>query len=238
MTDASESPKGYRFPKLVISHAVYLYHRLPISYRDVQELLFKRGIDVSHETVRAWCVRFGPDLAEALRQRKPRRGRVWHLDEMRIVLGGVAHWLWRAINEHGEVLDVLLQKTRCKEAARRCLQRLLDERDIREQIVTDGLRSYGAAIRETPELGCALHVTVSAAERQNNLIEQSHRPTRDRERQQRGFRSLERAQAFLFTHAEVGNLFCHTRARTPSRLRRRNWLYAFGLWDELSLSIP
>ena len=230
MSNASESPKGYRFPKLVISHAVYLYHRLPISYRDVQELLFKRGIDVSHETVRAWCVKFGPDMAEALRQRRLRQGRVWHLDEMRIVLGGVVHWLWRAINEHGEVLDVLLQRTRCKQAAKRCLQRLLDEQDIPEQVVTDGLRSYGAAIRETPELSSTLHITVLAAERQNNLIEQSHQPTRDRERQQRGFRSLERTQAFLFTHAEVGNLFRHTRARTRAWLRRRNWLYAFGLW--------
>lgn len=103
--------------------------------------------------------------------------------------------------------------------------------------MTDGLRSYAAAIRETPELSCTLHVKVSVAERQNNLIEQSHRPTRDRERQQRGFRSLERTQAFLFTHAEVGNLFRHTRARMLSWLRRRNWRYAFSLWDELSLSI-
>ncbi len=238
MNDASKSPKGYRYPWLVISHAVYLYHRLPISYRDVQELLFKRGIDVSHEMVRAWCVRFGPDLVEVLRQRKPKQGRVWHLDEMRIVLDGVTHWLWRAINEHGEVLDVLLQRTRCKKAARRCLQRLLDEQDIPERIVTDGLRSYGAAILETPELGRTLHIKVSASERQNNRIEQSHRPVRDRERQQRGFRSLERTQAFLFTHAEVGNLFRHTRARTPAFLRRRNWLRGFSLWDELSLSIP
>ena len=106
MTDASTSPKGHRFPKLVISHAGYLYHRLPISHRDVQKLLFKRGNDVSHETVRAWCVKFGPDLAEALQQRRPRQGRVGHLDEMRIVLGGVVHWLWHAISEHGEVLDV------------------------------------------------------------------------------------------------------------------------------------
>ena len=183
-------------------------------------------------------MKFGPDLAEALRRRKPKRGRIWHLDEMRIVLGGVTHWLWRAIDEYGKVLDVLLQKMRCKEAAKRCLQRLLDEQDIPEEIVTDGLRSYGAAIRETPELGGTLHVTVSAAERQNNLIERSHRPTRDRERQQRGFRNLERTQKFLFTHAEVGNLFRHTRARTPSRLRRRNWLRGFSLWGQLSLSIP
>ena len=193
---------------------------------------------MSHETVRAWCVRFGPDLAEVLRRRKPKQGRVWHLDKIRIVLGGVRHWLWRAINEHGEVLDVLLQRTRCKKAAKRCLQRLLDEQDVPEQVVTDGLRSYDAAIRETPELGCSLHAKVSAAERQNNRIEQSHRPTRDRERRQRGFRSLERAQAFLFTHAEVGNLFRHTRARTPAFLRRRDWRRGFGLWDELSLLIP
>jgi putative transposase len=236
VTDASACPKGYRFPKLVISHAVYLYHRLPVSYRDVQELLFKRGIDISHETVRAWCMRFGPGLAEALRHRKPKRGRVWHLDEMRIVMAGVTHWLWRAINEHGEVLDVLLQKTRCKKAARRCLQHLLDEQGIPEQIVSDGLRSYGAAIRETPELACTLHVRVSAAERQNNLIEQSYRPTHDRERQQRGFRSLERTQAFLFTHAELGNLLRNTRARTRAFLRRYCWQRSFSSWDELSLS--
>ncbi len=106
MTGASESPKGYRFPKAVISYAVYLYHRFLLSYRDVQELLFKRGIDISHETVRAWCAKFGPELAEALRHRKPRRGRTWHLDAMRVVVGGVLEWLGRAIDEHGEVLDV------------------------------------------------------------------------------------------------------------------------------------
>ena len=183
-------------------------------------------------------MRFGHDLAEALRQRQPRQGRVWHPNEMRIVIGGVAHWLWRAINEHGEVLDVLLQRTRCKKAARRCLQRLLDEQGIPEQIVTDGLRSYGAAIRETPELSAVLHVKVSAAERQNNRIEQSHRPTWDRERQQRCFRGLECTQGFLFTQAEVGNLFRHTRARTPAFLRRRNLRYGFSLRNALSLSIP
>ncbi len=91
--ESSERPKGYRFPKTIISYAVYLYHRFLLSYRDVQELLFERGVDISHETVRVWCVKFGPDLAEALQHHKPRRGRTWHLDEMRIVLGGVSHWL-------------------------------------------------------------------------------------------------------------------------------------------------
>ena len=237
VSDASECPKGFRFPKGVISYAVYLYHRFLLSYRDVQELLFERGIDISHETVRAWCARFGPDIAEALRRRKPRRGRSWHLDEMRVVVGGVVQWLWRAVNEHGEMLDVLLQAHRDTGAAKRFFRRLIDDYELPERIVTDGLKSYGAAIREVPELGATEHITVSALKRQNNLIEQSHRPTRDQERQQRGFRGARRTQGFLFTHAEVGNLFRHTRARTPAQLRRRNWLHALGLWHELSLSI-
>jgi putative transposase len=235
--ESSERPKGYRFPKLIISYAVYLYHRFLLSYRDVQELLFKRGVDVSHETVRVWCAKFGPDMAEALRHRKPRRGRSWHLDEMRVVLGGVTHWLWRAVNEYGDVLDVLLQENRDTGAAKRFFRRLIDDQELPERIITDGLRSYGAALRKLPELDASEHVTVSAAGRQNNLIEQSHRPTRDQERQQKGFRTAPGTQAFLFTHAEVSNLFRHTRARTPARLRRRNWLHGFSLWDELSLSI-
>ena len=161
MTECAEHPKGYRFPKGVISYAVYLYHRFLLSYRDVQELLFERGVDVSHETVRAWCAKFGPDLAEALRHRRPRRGRSWHGDEMRVVVGGVVHWLWRAVNEHGDVLDVLLQKGRDTRAAKRFFRRLLDEQDVPERVVTDGLRSYGAALRELPELGATEHVTLS-----------------------------------------------------------------------------
>ena len=238
MFESHERPKGYRFPKTIISYAVYLYHRFLLSYRDVQELLFERGIEVSHETVRVWCAKFGPDLAEALRHRKPRRGRNWHLDEVRVVMGGVVHWLWRAVNEHGEVLDVLLQQHRDTSAAKRFFRRLIDDYELPERIVSDGLRSYGAALRELPELDATEHTTVSAAERQNNLIEQSHRPTRDQERQQRGFRTSLRAQGFLFTHTEVGHLFRNTRARTPARLRRRNWQGGFSLWAELSLAIP
>lgn len=236
MFEVSESPKGYRFPKAIISYAVYLYHRFLLSYRDVQELLFARGIEVSHESVRAWCIRFGPDIAEALRHMKPRRGRNWHLDEMRVVIGGMVHWLWRAINEHGEVLDVLLQEKRDTGAARRFLYRLIDDQELPERIVTDGLRSYGAALRELPELDASEHVTVSAAERQNNLIEQSHRPTREQERQQRGFRCVRRAQRFLFAHAEVSNLFRSSRS-TSARLQRYNLTRGLALWDELSLSV-
>ena len=218
MSESSERPKGYRFPKTIISYAVYLYHRFLLSYRDVQELLFERGIDVSHETIRVWCVKFGPDLAEALRHRKPRRGRTRHLDEMRVVLGGVTHWLWRAVNEHGEVLDVLLQEHRDAVAAKRFLRRLIDDHELPERIVTDSLRSYGAALRGLPELDISEHVKVLAAERQNNLIEQSHRSTREQERQQRGFRTAPRAQRFLVAHAEVSNLFRWMRSKGLLRL--------------------
>lgn len=131
-------------------------------------------------------------MAEALRHRKPKRGRIWHLDEMRVVVGGVVHWLWRAVNEYGEVMDVLLQENRDTGAAKRFFRRLIDDQELPERIVTDGLRSYGAAIKELPELAATEHVTVSALKRQNNLIEQSHRPTRDQERQQRGFRTVRR----------------------------------------------
>ena len=200
MFASAECSKGYRFPKVVISYAVYLYHRFLLSYRDVQELLFERGINVSHETVRVWCAKFGPDLAEALRHRKPKRGRTWHLDEMRVVVGGITNWLWRAVNEHGDVLDVLLQEHRDTDAAKRFFRRLCDDQELPERIVTDGLRSYGAALRELPELNASEHISVSAAERQNNLIEQSHRPTRYQEQQQRGFKVIKHAQRFLFTY--------------------------------------
>jgi len=238
MSESTERPKGYRFPKLIISYAVYLYHRFLLSYRDVQELLFERGVDVSHETVRIWCAKFGCDLAEALRHRKPKRGSTWHLDEMRVVLGGVTHWLWRAVNEYGDVLDVLLQENRDTGAAKRFFRRLVDDHELPERIVTYGLRSYGAALRDIPELNGSEHVTVSAAARQNNLIEQSHRPTREQERQQRGFRMAPRTQGFLFVHSEISQLFRHTRTRTPSQLCRRNLTRSFGLWGELSLAIP
>ncbi len=200
MFASAECSKGYRFPKAVISYAVYLYHRFLLSYRNVQELLFERGIDVSHETVRSWCAKFGPELAEALRRRKLRRSRTWHLDEMRVLVGGEIRWLWRGVNEHGDVLDVLLQENRDTSAAKRFFRRLIDDHELPERIVTEypiwgtgGLRSYGSALKDLPELAASEHVTVSAAERQNNLIEQSHRPIREQERQQRNFRGSKRA---------------------------------------------
>ena len=215
---SSDRAPGYRFPKAVIGYAVYLYHRFTLSvlaraaplrmlgrYRDVQELLLTCGIEVSHETIRIWCKKFGPCFAQRLQRREVQRGERWHLDEMHIVLGGQAHWLWRAVDEHGAVLDILLQERRDTKAAKRFFHVLLDEYDAPEVIVTDQLGSYGAALGDLPELSGVEHQSVLASDRKNNVIEQSHCPTREQERQQRGFRRVGRAQDFLETHARVSN---------------------------------
>mgnify|MGYP003526151630 FL=1 len=237
MRSDSDYPKGYRYPIVIISHAVWLYHRFTLSFRDVQELLFERGIDVTYESIRRWCNRFGPELAEEIKRRRRPAGRTWHLDEVHIVIAGEVHWLWRAIDEHGEVLDILLQEHRDAASAKRFFRRLLDDNDLPEQVVTDGLRSYGTAIKEIPELSVAEHVTVSASEHQNNLIEQSHRPTRNQERPHQGFRSCWRAQRFLFSHAHISNLFKTTRTQISANERRFNIKQALSTWAEVALDM-
>jgi len=162
----------------IIQYAVWLYHRFPLSYRDVQELLHQRGIQISHETLREWCIKFGPHFAEELRHREPRRGSRWPLDEVCTSVDGARHWLWRAVDEHGFVLDILFQRHRATEAAKTFLTRLLGEYDVPEVIHTDQLLSYGAAIRELPSLAGVDHQQVISTARCNNIIEQEHRSTK------------------------------------------------------------
>ncbi|PTA66421.1 IS6 family transposase [Deinococcus arcticus] len=223
---------GYRFPLAVIGDAVWLYHRFTLSDRDVEELLLERVVTLTRESIRTWCINFGDLLAQGLRHREPRRGSRWHLDEMRVDVGGVKHWLWRAVDEYGAVLDVLLQAHRHTEAARSFFQRLLGEYDVPEVIHTDKLRSYGAALRELPVLHAVEHVQVVSTARCNNLIEQSHRPTRRQERQLRGFRSRKRAQGFLNLHAHLANLHHSARSTVPARPRRLHQQAAFKTWQE------
>ncbi|CAM3779934.1 IS6 family transposase [Deinococcus frigens] len=224
------TPYRHRFPMTIIQHAVWLYHRFPLSYRDVQELLHQHGIQVSHETLREWCIKFGPLFAEHLRHREPRRGSRWHLDEVCTSVDGVRRWLWRAVDEHGYVLDVLLQHHRDTEAAKTFLTRLLGEYDVPEVIHTDGLRSYGAAIREIPSLAEVDHQQVVSTARCNNLIEQEHRFTRRQERSQQGFRRRKRAQAFLSLHTRIINLHHHSRTSVSAAVRKSNQKRAFQTW--------
>jgi len=209
-----------------------LYHRFTLSYRDVEELLLERGIAVTRESIRTWCIKFSDLFAQGLRHREQRRGSRWYLDEMHVDVGGVKHWLWRAVDEHGAVLDVFLQEHRDTKAARSFFHRLLGQYDVPEVIHTDKLWSYGAALRALPVLHSVEHVQVVSTARCNNLIEQSHRPTRGQERQQRGFRSRRRAQGFLDLHARIMNLHHPARSTVPARHRRHHQQVAFRTWQE------
>ncbi|MFF2517456.1 IS6 family transposase, partial [Streptomyces sp. NPDC058086] len=185
MGSASPSYRGHRYPVEVISHCVWLYFRFPLSFREVGELMLQRGVMVSYETVRRWCAKFGQAYANGLRRRRPRPGDKWHLDEVFVRINGELKYLWRAVGQDGNVLGILVQIRRDKTAARRCFRRLMKKtRSVPRVVVTDRLRSYGAAHREVmPSVERRSHKGL------NNRAENSHQPTRQRERAMKGFRS-------------------------------------------------
>ena len=224
--------RGHRFPAEVIAHAVRLYLRFALSFRDVEELLAERGITVSYETVRRWVAKFGAHYGEELRRRELRAGRTWHLDEMATRVGGRLHWLWRAVDEHGRTLDVLLQERRDAHAAERFFRRLLDAADgtAPARVTTDKLGSYAAALARLPELASVEHQHVRSAQRCNNRVEQAHQPTRLRERVMRRFRSAPSAQRFLEAFARVGNLFRPGRHRLSAGAYRAAMRERIGTW--------
>jgi len=196
--------KRHRFPADVIRQAVWLYFRFSLSFRDVEELLAQRGIDVSYETIRCWTIKFGPLIARRLKKRRWAPSPRWHLDEMVCRIGGKRMYLWRAVDDEGEVLDVVVQRRRDTEAATKLLKRLLHNQPVEpESITTDGLASYGAAL----DLLKLRHIHRPGRLRENNRIENSHLPIRRRERQQQLFKSQASAQRFLTTHAAIYNTF-------------------------------
>src|SRR6266516_1534625 len=185
--------KGFRFPPEIISHCVWLYFRFSLSYRDVEELMAQRGIILTYETVHQWCLKFGQTYANELRHRRPRCGDKWHLDEVVLTIRGQKHYLWRAVDQDGNVLDILVQSRRNKHAAKRFFRKLLKGLTyVPRVIITDKLASYGAAKREIlPGVEHRQH------NRLNNRAENSHQPTRLRERKMRRFKSAGHAQRFL-----------------------------------------
>jgi putative transposase len=183
------------FPGAVISCAVRWYFRFQLSLRDIEELLFERGVAVSYETIRRWCDKFGQQFAHRVKQVRSAPGTTWHLDEVFVKIDGEPYLLWRAVDQHGAELDILLQKRRDTAAAKHFFQRLLAQYpNGPRKIVTDQLRSYPAAKAELPALAGAEHIFVKAAARVNNRAENSHQPTRERERRMKGFRSSGRTQ--------------------------------------------
>jgi putative transposase len=219
----------HRFPAEVISHAVWLYFRFPLSLRMVEEMLAARGILVSHETVRQWALKFGQSFATQIRRRVRAPGDKWHLDEVVISIAGRKHWLWRAVDQHGFVLDVLVQSRRDAKAAKRLLRKLLKKQGMAPRVmITDKLASYAAAKREImPGVEHRQHKGL------NNRAENSHQPTRRRERIMKRFKSAGQAQRFLSVHDQVANLFRHF-ANSNAAERRDARSQAFTAWTEVT----
>ncbi len=221
----------HRFPGAIISYAVRLYYRFQLSLRDIEELLFERGVVVTYESIRRWCAKFGPTLAQRAKQVRPRLGTTWHLDEMFVSLHGDKHILWRAVDQHGVELDILLQKRRDKAAAKRFFGRLLGQyRYGPDRIVTDKLRSYAAAKAEIPALHDVRHVFVRAKARVNNRAENSHQPTRERERRMKGFRCPQLTQAFLSSFGPIRQHFAIKRHRLGAAWYRAQLAKRFASW--------
>jgi putative transposase len=193
----------HQFPPAIIRHAVWLYLRFTLSYRDVEELLAERGLDVSYETVRRWVLKFGPVFARNLRRLQPRPSDQWHLDEMVVSIQGKRMYLWRAVDSDGEILDVLIQSRRDKSAALKLMRKLLKKQRYTPRVlVTDKLRSYACARREL-----CLTAHHEQGLRRNNRAENSHLVVRRRERKMQRFKSPGSAQRFLSAHAALHNTF-------------------------------
>ncbi len=219
--------KGHRFPPEIIQHAVWLYYRFNLSHRDIEDLLAVRGIVVSYESIRLWCNKFGPKYARRLKRRHQGFGDTFFIDEVFVKIDGKQHYLWRAVDQDGEVVDVYLQSRRDGKAAKRFFRRLLKtHRSEPRKIVTDKLRSYGVAHREL--IPDTIHDTSQYA---NNRAELSHQPTRVRERGMRRFKSPQQAQRFLTVLAVVYNLFNLGLHLVSAKIYRFIRSRAFSSWN-------
>ena len=227
---AAPSYKGFRFPPEIISHAVWLYFRFSLSFRDVEELLAQRGIVVTYETVRQWCLQFGQVCANELRRRRPKTGDTWHMDEVYLKINGKTHYLWRAVDQDGNVLDILVQSRRNKNAAKKFFRKLLKGLQyVPRVIITDKLKSYGAAKRE---------ILLGVEHRQhkglNNRAENSHQPTRLREKKMRRFKSAKHAQRFLAAFGPIAGHFQPRRHRLRAGEYRAILQTRFQTWNEVT----
>ncbi len=223
--------RGHRFPREILSHAVWLYHRFCLSFRDVEDLLAERGVIVSYESIRQWCLKFGPRYAKRLRKRQGRLGDTWYMDELSIItVQGERRYLWRAVDQDNNVIDILIQKRADKQAAQRFFRKMVKEQgQSPRRMITDKLKSYGAARREVMP-----SVAHCQKRRANNRAEASHQHTRQRERQMRRFKSPGHAQRFLAVHSQVHNLFRLGRHLLKACHYRVFRSLAFSTWREVT----
>jgi len=223
--------RGHRFPREIISYAVWFYYRFAVSFRDVEDAMASRGVLVSYESVRRWCEKFGHLYAAGIRRRRARTGDKWHLDEVFLNINGERHYLWRAVDQNGVVIDILVQPKRDRFAAMRFFRKLLRANSRRHPrvIVTDKLRSYAAAKRV---------VMPGVAHRQhrylNNRAENSHQPTREREKRMRRFKSARQAQRFVEVHGIIASHFRPRRHLLSAADYRRLRSKRFRIWNEVT----
>src|SRR3954447_5130266 len=230
MSAGQPVPRSSISEKEIISECVWLYFRFGVSFRDVEEMVAARKVVVSYEAIRCWCDKFGRQFANGLRRRRARTGDKWHLDEVFLKINGVTRYLWRAVDQNGVVLDILVQPKRDRFAAIRFFRKLLWGIGRKPRvIITDKLRSYGAAKRV---------VMPGVAHRQhrylNNRAENSHQPTRERERRMRRFKSADHAQRFVEVHGIIGSHFRPRRHLLSAAAYRNIRSKQFRIWNEVT----
>ena len=219
----------HRFPAEIISHCVWLYFRFAVSFRDVEEMLAMRGVALTYETVREWCLKFGQTYANGLRRKSPRPGDRWHLDEVFLKINGRLHYLWRAVDQDGDVLDILVQSRRDKKAAKKFFRKLLKGLQyVPRVIITDKLKSYSAARAEVMP-----GVEHLQQKYQNNRAENSHQPTRLRERVMRRFKSSAHAQRFLSAFGIITSHFRPGRHLCKAGVYREMMKRRFVVWEQV-----
>ena len=220
----------HRFPPEIISHAVWLYYRFSLSFREVEDLLAERGVHATYETIRQWSIKFGAHYARRLKRRQGHLGDTWYLDEVFTTINGTRQYLRRAVDQDGDLIDILVQSHRDGRAARRFFRKLLkSQRHEPMRLVTDKLGSYRVAHRDVMPL-----VTHDTTQYANNRAEVSHQPTRQRERQMRGFTSPAHAQRFLHVHGVIQNLFRVGRHRLRSVHQRLLRARSFTVWAAMT----
>ena len=228
----SVSDKRHRFPPEIIARTVWLYFRFPLSLRLVEEMRLERGIVVSYETIRRWARKFGPDDAKRFRRKPARPDDIWHLDEVVITIAGRKHWLWRAVDQDGYVLDEIVQTRRNTKAAKRLLTRLLQKQGLKpKRLITDKLGSYGTAKKEVmPGVEHRSHKGL------NNRAENSHVPFRKRERILQHCRSAGALQRFVSVFSAVRNLFVPPRASRSALGIHLHRLHALARWNSVAIA--
>jgi putative transposase len=230
VTTATPSYKGHRYPVEIINHCVWLYFEFALSFREVEELLLVRGVAVSYETIRRWCAKFGQAYANQLRRRRPRPGDKWHLDEVFVGINDKLCYLWRAVDQPGNVLDVLVQSHRNALSAKRFFRKLLKGLLYVPRVLgTDKLGSYQVAHRELMS-----SVKHRRSRYLNNRAENSHQPTRQRERAMNRFRSLQHAQRFLSAFSDICAHFRPRRHLLSATEWRTEIADRFAVWREVT----